>query len=79
MGIAYHVARINLWNHCREGARNVRKAVCFTAGKVSESCAEVLPNRGVDGVVLACAYLEVAEATFSSSAPTKLIFFCILP
>jgi len=48
MGIANHVTHINPWKHCKEGARNVRKAIQPLVGKAFESYAEVLLKRGID-------------------------------
>jgi hypothetical protein len=56
MDIANHAARINQWKHCKEGARNVREAIQASVGKAFESCAEVLPKRGMDEEAQACAF-----------------------
>jgi hypothetical protein len=48
MGIANHVAHSNQWKHYKEGARNVREAIQASVGKAFESCAKVLPKRGMD-------------------------------
>ena len=48
MGIANHVSRINLWKHCKEDARNVRKVIEVLVGKSFKSHTEVLLKKGMD-------------------------------
>lgn len=56
MEIANHVAHSDQWKHYKEGARHVREATQASFGKAFESCAKVLPKRGMDTEAQASAF-----------------------